>query len=116
MMLFICSACGETYVIDPELAGKQIQCRACQALVPAQAVRPATAPEQETPAEAEPHPSAGKHKAAGNAPAPRQAGIPFTCPVCGERYEVSEKLAGKKMLCRVCGEPARAPSMHGDRQ
>src|ERR1700719_1830936 len=111
MMLFICSACGETYVIDPELAGKQIQCRACQALVPAQAVRPAT--EQETPAQAEPRPSAGKHKAGTNAPAPRKAGIPFACPVCGERYEVSEKLAGKKMLCRVCGEPARAPSLHG---
>jgi transcription elongation factor Elf1 len=102
MMLFICSACGETYVIDPELAGKQIQCRACHALVPAQAVRPASAPEPETPA--------------AKAPAPPKAGIPFTCPVCGERYEVSEKLAGKKILCRVCGEPARAPSVHGDKE
>jgi|GEM_PF-3705928 len=114
MMLFICSACGETYVVDPELAGKQIQCRACLALVPAQAVRPATAQEQETPEEGVPRPSAGKRKTAANAPASRKAGIPFTCPVCGERYGVSEKLAGKKILCRVCGEPARAPSLHGN--
>ena len=33
--------------------------------------------------------------------------IPFACPFCGEAYQVSEDLAGKKISCRNCREPCR---------
>jgi transcription elongation factor Elf1 len=107
MILFICPACRETYVVPVEFAGKEIQCRACKATVPAQAAVPAAANASEVPAEAKPPRPAVRSKGTQ-----QNVQIEFVCPVCGERYQVSEKLAGKKMLCRVCGEPARAPSRH----
>jgi hypothetical protein len=33
--------------------------------------------------------------------------IAFVCPFCGEAYQVSEELAGKKITCRNCREPVR---------
>jgi hypothetical protein len=36
--------------------------------------------------------------------------VPFTCPFCGEVYQVSEELAGKKISCRNCREPCKVDS------
>jgi hypothetical protein len=105
MILFICPACRETYVVPVEFAGKEIQCRACKATVPAQAAVPAAADTSAVIAEVKPPRPSVRGKDTQQA-----IQIEFVCPVCSERYEVSEKLAGKKILCRVCGEPARAPS------
>jgi hypothetical protein len=30
--------------------------------------------------------------------------IPFACPLCGETYQVSEELVGKRITCRNCRE------------
>ncbi len=38
---------------------------------------------------------------------PQGPEIPFVCPFCGETYQVSEDLAGKKITCRNCREPCR---------
>ena len=111
MILFICPACRETYVVAVEFAGKEIQCRACQALVPAQAAAPAMAEAREVSVEVKPPRAALRSKAVQQNPQ-----IEFVCPVCGETYGVSEKLAGKRILCRVCGEPARAPCRDRARQ
>jgi hypothetical protein len=39
--------------------------------------------------------------------APDGPEIPFACPFCGEAYQVSEDLAGKKITCRNCREPCK---------
>ena len=109
MILFVCPACRETYVVPPEFSGKEIQCRACKAVAPAQTAMfaPAEAPKVSVAAKT---PKPGARKVLTGESAQRKQLLEFVCPVCGETYEVSEKLAGKKILCRVCGEPARAPS------
>jgi hypothetical protein len=43
---------------------------------------------------------------------PQGPEIPFVCPFCGEAYQVSEELAGKKITCRNCREPCRVDAKH----
>jgi hypothetical protein len=80
--------------------GKEIQCPQCQALLV-----PLTPEKMEN--------YAAKVLFAAQARAeeiiqPTAAGpeIPFACPFCGEIYQVSEDLAGKKITCRNCRVPS----------
>lgn len=85
-----CAGCDRNYLLDDKFAGRKVTCKKCgQAL---------QLPEAE--AGLQP-PQAGPEETVG-----------FPCDGCGKTYRTPSRLAGKKIVCKECGEtiviPARA--------
>jgi hypothetical protein len=102
-----CSACGHRGTVPDSYVGKEIQCPKCQCLLV-----PLTADKMEN--------YAAKVLFAAQARSEEvikeeTSGpeIPFACPFCGEAYQVSEDLAGKKITCRNCREPCKVDKRKG---
>ncbi len=90
-----CLSCGFQMHVSARRAEQKLQCPRCQEQLERQAVKilfaaPAPSGEEEV------------HRAQPTGPE-----IPFVCPFCGEAYQVSAELAGKKINCRNCREPCR---------
>lgn len=83
-------SCGQRFLAQDWLAGKQADCPSCgtQLLIqrPQQPVRRAAAP----------------------APSPTSGGIAVTC-VCGRSYQAGPQLAGRTVRCTACGHVLQVP-------
>ncbi len=97
-----CSCCGHKGTVPDSFVGREIQCPKCQCVLV-----PLTEDKMEsfaakvlfaTPA------AGGEEVVQEGASGPE---ILFACPFCGEAYQVSEDLAGKKITCRNCREPCK---------
>jgi hypothetical protein len=90
--------------VPDSYVGKEIQCPKCQRLLV-----PLTPDKMESYAAKVlfAAPARGEEVAAEPPVGPE---IPFSCPFCGEAYQVSEDLAGKKITCRNCREPCKVDS------
>jgi hypothetical protein len=95
--------------VPDSFVGKEVQCPKCRRLLV-----PLTPEKMENyaakvlfAAQADPRQARGEEIIREEAAGPE---IPFACPFCGEAYQVSEDLAGKKITCRNCREPCKVDS------
>jgi hypothetical protein len=96
-----CSACGHQGTVPDHYVGKEVQCPKCQCLLV-----PLTADKMENYAAKVLFAAQARSEEVIREEAPGPE-IPFACPFCGEAYQVSEDLAGKKITCRNCREACK---------
>ena len=97
-----CSSCGHKGTVPDTFVGREVQCPKCQCLLV-----PLTAEKMESFAAKVlfSTPAAGAEEVVQEEV--KGPEILFACPFCGEAYQVSEDLAGKKITCRNCREPCK---------
>jgi uncharacterized paraquat-inducible protein A len=96
-----CSSCGYQGTIPDSSVGTEIQCPRCH-----MRLVPLTQDKMENFAAKVLFATQVKKEEVIQ-PEPEGPEIPFVCPFCGEAYQVSEDLAGKKITCRNCREPCK---------
>ncbi len=104
-LLIECS-CGHRGTVPDQLVGKEVQCPKCHKLLV-----PLTADKMENFAAkvlfATPGRSDEPTEVLTVPEDHSDSEIPFTCPFCGETYQVSADLADKKISCRNCREACK---------
>jgi hypothetical protein len=97
----VCSSCGYQGMIPDGSVGTEMPCPQCR-----MRLVPLTPDKMENFAAKVLFASQGQKEEVIR-PEAEGPEVPFICPFCGEAYQVSEDLAGKKITCRNCREPCK---------
>jgi DNA-directed RNA polymerase subunit RPC12/RpoP len=92
---FRCTGCGTTLGVPSSAAGKMAACPKCKA----KSTIPAFEVVEDTPAQEEPEPTEK----------PPEKPLRFRCAKCGDKIEVSARLAGLAVPCPECGQRILVP-------